>query len=100
MPGMSTGLKTNNPTIVSALHTALLHQGLVVLLILAVAGITLNALRTLQFRGYARDAERPPALAQPSGPPEPAARRRAIRTMRRRHIPGPMDGTCRRRIWC
>ena len=75
MPGMSTGLKTNNPTIVSALHTALLHQGLVVLLILAVAGITLNALRTLQFRGYARDAERPPALAQPSGPPEPAARR-------------------------
>ena len=54
MPGMGTGLRTNDPTIVSAFHTALLHQGLIVLLILAVAGITLNVLRTLQFRRAAR----------------------------------------------
>ena len=42
MPGMGTGLRTNDPTIVSAFHSALLHQGLIVLLILAVAGVTLN----------------------------------------------------------
>ncbi len=37
MPGMGTGLRTNDPTIVSAFHSALLHQGLIVLLILAVS---------------------------------------------------------------
>ena len=40
MPGMSAGLKTNNSNIVAAFHSALLHQGLVVLLIAAVAGVT------------------------------------------------------------
>jgi cytochrome oxidase Cu insertion factor (SCO1/SenC/PrrC family) len=47
---MGTGLKTNDSTIVTAFHSALLHQGLIVLFILAVAGVTLNVLRSLQFR--------------------------------------------------
>jgi cytochrome oxidase Cu insertion factor (SCO1/SenC/PrrC family) len=58
---MGTGLKTNDTTVVAAFHSALLHQGLIVLLILALAGVTLNVLRSLQFRaavaaGSARQA--------------------------------------------
>jgi cytochrome oxidase Cu insertion factor (SCO1/SenC/PrrC family) len=59
VPGMSTGLKTNNTTVVSAFHSALLHQGLIVLLILAVAGVTLNALRSFQFRAAAGARQNP-----------------------------------------
>ena len=75
MPGMGTGLKTNDPTIVSAFHTALLHQGLIVLLILAVAGISLNVLRTLQFRRAARGGDGNQGALRPDDPPEPPARR-------------------------
>jgi hypothetical protein len=39
MPGMVTGLNENDPTIVSAIHAALLRQLLVVLLILAFSWI-------------------------------------------------------------
>ena len=49
MPGMSPGPKTNHSNIVATFRSALLHQGLVVLLILAVAGVTLNVRRTQQF---------------------------------------------------
>jgi cytochrome oxidase Cu insertion factor (SCO1/SenC/PrrC family) len=74
VPGMSPGLKTNNSNIVSAFHSALLHQGLLVLLILAVAGITLNVLRSQQFRRAVRDDGAP--TARPAGSiGEPAARR-------------------------
>lgn len=74
MPGMSPGPKTNNSNIVAAFHSALLHQGLVVLLILAVAGVMLNVLRTQQFRRALGD-DGPPA-PRPSGRlREPSARR-------------------------
>jgi cytochrome oxidase Cu insertion factor (SCO1/SenC/PrrC family) len=75
MPGMGTGLRTNDPTIVSAFHTALLHQGLIVLLILAVAGISLNVLRTLQFRRAAGGGDGNQRVTRPEASPEPAARR-------------------------
>ena len=75
MPGMGTGLRTNDPIIVSAFHTALLHQGLIVLLILAVAGITLNVLRTLQFRRAAGDEAGNQGVIGPEAPPESSARR-------------------------
>ncbi|MGO8860913.1 MAG: SCO family protein [Acidimicrobiales bacterium] len=75
MPGMGTGLRSNDPIIVSAFHTALLHQGLIVLLILAVAGITLNVLRTLQWRRASGDADGNPGVARPERAPEPPARR-------------------------
>jgi len=65
MPGIDAGLNENNPTIAAAFHTALLHQGLLVLLILGVAGLTLNALRSLQFR-RASNAAVPGAGASPS----------------------------------
>jgi cytochrome oxidase Cu insertion factor (SCO1/SenC/PrrC family) len=75
MPGMGTGLQTNDPTIVSAFHTALLHQGLIVLLILAVAGISLNVLRSLQFRRAVRGGDGNQGVLRPDDPPEPPARR-------------------------
>ena len=39
MPGMNSGLTDNNPTLVAAFRAALLHQGLIVLLIFAVLSI-------------------------------------------------------------
>jgi cytochrome oxidase Cu insertion factor (SCO1/SenC/PrrC family) len=50
MPGMNTGLSTNNPAIVSAFKTALLHQGLVVLLIIALISVAWNVQRSAQLR--------------------------------------------------
>jgi cytochrome oxidase Cu insertion factor (SCO1/SenC/PrrC family) len=72
---MSTGLTTNDKTIVAAFHSALVHQGLIVLLILAVAGVTLNVLRSLQARHAARFPLDQPAPRQPVRLPEPSARR-------------------------
>jgi cytochrome oxidase Cu insertion factor (SCO1/SenC/PrrC family) len=53
MPGMGRALQSNNPTIVSAFHTALLHQLLIVLVIGAVLTIALNVIRTFQYRRLA-----------------------------------------------
>jgi cytochrome oxidase Cu insertion factor (SCO1/SenC/PrrC family) len=50
MPGMGRALQSNNPTIVSAFHTALLHQLLVVLVIGALLAVALNVIRTVQYR--------------------------------------------------
>ena len=50
MSGMGTGLNTNNPTIVSAFHAALIRQGFVVFIILAVMGLAWNYLRSAQLR--------------------------------------------------
>jgi cytochrome oxidase Cu insertion factor (SCO1/SenC/PrrC family) len=73
MPGMDTGLSTNNPTVVSAFQLALLHQGLVVLLIMALVAIAWNLQRSAQLR---RAKATPPGT--PNGLaayPEPVARR-------------------------
>jgi cytochrome oxidase Cu insertion factor (SCO1/SenC/PrrC family) len=45
MPGMNTGLNVSDPTIVAAFKTALLHQGLIALLIFLVVGIAWLTLR-------------------------------------------------------
>jgi cytochrome oxidase Cu insertion factor (SCO1/SenC/PrrC family) len=73
MPGMDTGLSTNNPAVVSAFQAALLHQGLVVLLIVALVAVAWNLQRSAQLRR---------AKATPPGTPnrllvhpEPVARR-------------------------
>jgi cytochrome oxidase Cu insertion factor (SCO1/SenC/PrrC family) len=39
MPGMNSGLNSNNPTVVAAFRSALLHQGLVVLVVFAVLAL-------------------------------------------------------------
>jgi hypothetical protein len=65
VPGMSRGPKTNDSIIVAAFRSAMLHQSLVDLELLEVAGVTLNLLRTQQFRRALGD-EGPPA-PRPSG---------------------------------
>jgi cytochrome oxidase Cu insertion factor (SCO1/SenC/PrrC family) len=47
---MGRGLQSGNSTVVSAFHTALLHQLLLILVIGAVLAIGLNAVRTVQYR--------------------------------------------------
>jgi cytochrome oxidase Cu insertion factor (SCO1/SenC/PrrC family) len=73
MPGMNTGLSTNNPAIVSAFKTALLHQGLVVLLIIALISVAWNVQRSAQLR-RARAGEAGTSNSTTSRP-EPVARR-------------------------
>jgi cytochrome oxidase Cu insertion factor (SCO1/SenC/PrrC family) len=46
MPGMNTGLNVGDPTVVAAFKTALLHQGMIALLIFAAVGLAWLSLRT------------------------------------------------------
>ncbi|HMK62909.1 MAG TPA: hypothetical protein VK386_04750, partial [Acidimicrobiales bacterium] len=70
---MGNGLNQTNPTIVSAFHSALVRQGLVVLLILAAVAVAWNVLRSIQLRrALAHDGTGGPL---PVPVPEPAARR-------------------------
>ena len=50
MPGMGRSLQTGNSLIVSAFHSALLHQLLVALLVVALCAIGFNVVRTAQYR--------------------------------------------------
>jgi cytochrome oxidase Cu insertion factor (SCO1/SenC/PrrC family) len=50
MPGMGSGLSNNDPLIVSAFHRALLHQGFIVLAIVAIVAVAWNLLRSAQLR--------------------------------------------------
>lgn len=76
MPGMSSGLQSNNSTIVSAFQSALLHQGLFVLLLLTLLALAWNALRALQLRrAYVEGSGGPSTRAASWQPHEPAARR-------------------------
>jgi cytochrome oxidase Cu insertion factor (SCO1/SenC/PrrC family) len=45
MPGMNSGLNDNNPTLVAAFRAALLHQGLIVLLVFALLAIAWVSVR-------------------------------------------------------
>jgi cytochrome oxidase Cu insertion factor (SCO1/SenC/PrrC family) len=48
MPGMNSGLNVDNPTVVAAFRAALLHQGLIALLIFATLGIAWITVRAMQ----------------------------------------------------
>ena len=82
MPGMTSGLNANNPTVVSAFQSALAHQGLIVLALLAVLFVLWRLLRltALQRAGAAgaRLAVVPEVEAHPlagtQGPEAPARR--------------------------
>jgi hypothetical protein len=66
MPGMNSGMNVNNPTVVAAFRAALLHQGLIALMIFAVLGVAWVGVRA--WRRAA--ADRPAAII----PAEPAGR--------------------------
>src|SRR5579862_6262457 len=70
MPGMNSGLNVNDPTVVAAFKAALLHQGLIALLIFAVLGLAWAGLRAWLPARAGPDAPGPGA---PAGP-EPAGR--------------------------
>jgi len=76
MPGMNTGLNTNDPTVVSTFNSTLLHQGILVILILALLAVVWNVLRTVQYRravSLGGTSARPPR--SPWLYPEPIGRR-------------------------
>ncbi len=75
MPGMGRGLTTNDPIVVSAFHNALLDQGLIVLLLLAVAAVAWNVLRSLNLRRMAAGTDTRPPMIRSESSPEPLARR-------------------------
>ncbi|HTZ08260.1 MAG TPA: SCO family protein [Acidimicrobiales bacterium] len=77
MPGMGTYLQTRNPVVVSAFHSALLHQFEIVLAVVAVLSLVFNVLRTSQYRRAlsAGTIEAAPGGRAWGAGPEPAARR-------------------------
>jgi len=75
MPGMSDGQGAGNPTVTSAFKVALVHQGLVVVLIVAVVGLCWNVLRAAQLRRAAAGEATEGASVWGLLPTEPAARR-------------------------
>jgi cytochrome oxidase Cu insertion factor (SCO1/SenC/PrrC family) len=75
MPGMNTGLNNTNPTLVAAFRAALLHQGLVIVLVLLVLGLAWAGIREW-VPGAKSGAGGPWSLARSaSGATEPVARR-------------------------
>jgi cytochrome oxidase Cu insertion factor (SCO1/SenC/PrrC family) len=72
---MSTFLQTKNPVVVSAFHTAVLHQLLFIGLTLIVLSLVWNVLRTAQYRRSAGAGASPVAPTPPALGAEPVARR-------------------------
>jgi cytochrome oxidase Cu insertion factor (SCO1/SenC/PrrC family) len=72
---MSTGLEANDPTVVSAFHSALLTQGLIVIGLILLVGSVWILLRVRQLLYAASGGADVPAGSPPSAFPEPAARR-------------------------
>jgi cytochrome oxidase Cu insertion factor (SCO1/SenC/PrrC family) len=56
MPGMNSGLNSNNPTLVAAFRNAVLHQGIIVLLVFTVLAMAWVAVRELTGRPLTRAA--------------------------------------------
>jgi cytochrome oxidase Cu insertion factor (SCO1/SenC/PrrC family) len=76
MPGMNTGLNTNDPTVVSRFNSTLLHQGILVFLILLILAVAWNALRTVQYRRAVSLGETSVRTTRSQWPyPEPIGRR-------------------------
>jgi cytochrome oxidase Cu insertion factor (SCO1/SenC/PrrC family) len=77
MPGMGQAPQNDDPTVVSAFHTALAHQGLVILILLAILALTWNVVRTVQYRRLAGAGpeDLSTAAQRPEQLPEPTARR-------------------------
>ena len=71
MPGMNSGLNVNDPTVVAAFRSALVHQALIALLIFAVLGLAWACLRAWRLSGTRPTL--PPPGPGPAGP-EPAGR--------------------------
>jgi cytochrome oxidase Cu insertion factor (SCO1/SenC/PrrC family) len=67
MPGMNSGLSSNNPTIVAAFLSALLHQGIFVLAVFAVLALAWLAIREWWRPALTRAGSRLDAGPEPAG---------------------------------
>ena len=74
MPGMGRTVQTGNSLIVSSFHSALAHQLIVVLALLAVCVLAFNAVRTLQYRRLQQAGSSFTSISRRQGP-EPLSRR-------------------------
>jgi cytochrome oxidase Cu insertion factor (SCO1/SenC/PrrC family) len=63
VPGMGGSLQQSNPTILSAFHTALVHQLLLLGFVAVVAAVAWNVLRTVQYRRAVAGGGTPPVAA-------------------------------------
>jgi cytochrome oxidase Cu insertion factor (SCO1/SenC/PrrC family) len=72
MPGMNSGVNVNDPAVVAAFKAALLHQGLIALLIFFTVGLV-----WVSLRAWLPSAARTPAAAAPAAEP---AGRQVLRT--------------------
>jgi cytochrome oxidase Cu insertion factor (SCO1/SenC/PrrC family) len=66
MSGMNSGINVNDPTVVAAFKSALVHQGLIALLIFALLGFAWVTLRAWVPAAQAAAADRRPVVAEPS----------------------------------
>src|SRR5271170_3861782 len=66
MPGMNSGLNVDDPTVVAAFKAALLHQGLIALLIFGVLGVAWVGVRAW-LPAAAQDADGGTGGAEPAG---------------------------------
>ena len=76
MPGMNSGVNVNDPTVIAAFKSALLHQGLIALLIFAVLGLAWITVRSWWQATAGAGGQAAPAAGQAAaGPavPLPAA---------------------------
>jgi cytochrome oxidase Cu insertion factor (SCO1/SenC/PrrC family) len=73
MPGMNSGLSDTNPTLVAAFRTALLHQGLLIALLLAVLALAWFGVR--EWMPRAASARSQDGTGWQAAAAEPAARR-------------------------
>lgn len=72
---MGGSLNTNNPTIVAAFRSAVEHQALIALVVLAVAAVAWNVHRSVQAHAAARPGLRAVPVAPAPLPAEPMGRR-------------------------
>jgi cytochrome oxidase Cu insertion factor (SCO1/SenC/PrrC family) len=77
MPGMNSGVNVNDPTIVAAFKAALLHQGLIALLIFALLGLVWVCVRALPPLSARDGAGQAPG--EPTGRPAEPAWRQVLR---------------------
>src|ERR1017187_9742610 len=73
MPGMNSGLNVTNPVLVAAFRAALLHQGIIVAVILALLAMAWVSAR--EFLGLPGSAGSRAGTAGTAGPAEPAGHR-------------------------
>jgi cytochrome oxidase Cu insertion factor (SCO1/SenC/PrrC family) len=78
MPGMNSGINVSDPTVVAAFKAALLHQGLIALVIFAVLGLA-----WVSLRAWPPAAARLPAAAGTTGTARPALAEPAWRQLLR-----------------